>query len=191
MPEGDMILEDVYRSRANISATVFGAALIIGLTRLSSLLPSNYYFTYEGFILNPDPEVHWISIVAKLFIPSFVGVLLGYIWRDESKTASGVAGFVGPFLMLWPFLTQWNAIAPHSISAQFNTFVFLYCIYILASTYLTKAGALAGEYLGSILKVSFVAGEPIVISFSEIMKTATKGVIAFVTEQVLHKFLAH
>jgi hypothetical protein len=186
-----MALEDLYRSRVNISAAVFGGAVIIGLTRLSSLLPPNYYFTYEGFILNPDPEAHWLSLVAKLLIPVFAGLLLGYVWRDESRIASAVAGFGGPFLMLWPFLTEWYSIAPDTIKTQFNTFVFLYAIYIVASTYLAKTGALLGEYLGGILKISFVAGEPIVISFSEIVKTAMKGLIAFVTEQVLHKILAH
>jgi hypothetical protein len=182
-----MVLEDLYQSKVNISAAIFGTAVIIGLSRLSSLLPPYYYFTYEEFILDPNASKHLVSVIAKLLIPLFAGLLLGYIWRSDSKIAAGVAGFSAPFLMLWPFLTEWHAIAPDTIKTRFNTFVFLYALYIVASTYLTRAGALLGLYLSSSLRVSFVGGEPIVVSMSDVASTAAKGLVAFVIERILHK----
>ena len=35
-----MTFDDLYRARVNASAAIFGTALIIGLTRLTSLLPA-------------------------------------------------------------------------------------------------------------------------------------------------------
>jgi hypothetical protein len=182
-----MVLEDLYQSKVNISAAIFGTAVIIGLTRLSSLLPPYYYFTYEEFILDPNASKQLVSIIAKLVIPLFAGLLVGYIWRSDSKIAAGVAGFSAPFLMLWPFLTDWYALAPESIKARFNTFVFLYALYIVASAYLTRTGALLGLYLSGALKVSIVSGQPIVVSMSDVVSTAAKGLVVFVVERVLQK----
>jgi hypothetical protein len=184
-----MTFDDLYRAKVNISAAALGVAIIIALTRLSARLPERYYFTFEGFILNPRPEAHWISLAAKLFIPIVAGLVLGYIWRGEGKVAAAVAGFCGPSLMMWPLLTNWDVVAPASISGYFSPFILLYCLYIAASTYLCMTGALIGERLAGILKISFVAGDPIVISWSEVAKTAAKGLIAFLAEQVLHRIL--
>jgi hypothetical protein len=52
---------------------------------------------------------------------------------------------------------------------------------------LTRAGALLGLYLSSSLRVSFVGGEPIVVSMSDVASTAAKGLVAFVIERILHK----
>jgi hypothetical protein len=183
------ILADFFKAKTNVSAALLGAAMIDGLTRISSLLPSEFYFTFEDVLNNPNPKTHWISLLAKLLIPIFVGLVLGYIWRDDGKIAAAVGGFCGPFLTMWPFLAHWGDIAPDPIRGDFYAFVSLYCMYTVASIYLCMTGALIGAYLAR--SFIFVAGDPIVISLREVIRTGTIGLFAFLSGEIFHLIFDH
>jgi hypothetical protein len=188
-----MTLDGLFRTTINLSAALFGTAVILGLTRLNALLAQSIpgfprsYFTFETFILNPIPQHHWFALTGSLFIPLLAGLLVGYFWPSDGKAAAAVAGVGAPFLTMWPLLTHWDMLAPSTIGDRFYTFIFLYCIYVAASMFLCRAGALIGSYLSGIF--IFVPGDPIVISWTDVAKTAGKGIILFAVQQVLHRLV--
>jgi len=140
----------------NLSALVFGTILIAALTKLLHYLPTEYYFSFTGFLYYHDlaaaapadaplPQpTHWLSLVIKLAIPIVTGLILGVLWGEDGVKAAGAAGFAGAFLLCWPAIVEWDVLANPVVFDRKNQFLLLFAAYIGSFSYLCLAASRIG-----------------------------------------------
>jgi len=140
--------------KVNLSALIFGMALIVVLTKLSQYLPSQYYFWFSGFLYYHDilaatgsgdapvPQpANFASLLIKLAIPLITGLALGVLWEDDGIQAAGAAGFGGAFILCWPAIIAWDTFANPAVLERQNQFYLLFAAYIGSFAYLCLAAS--------------------------------------------------
>jgi len=120
----------------------FGVAVIILITKATSFLePYDSYFTFTGFLYESPEQISWRAIVIKFGIPIIVGLLVGFIAKDNPKGNAGVVGFLSSFILAWPVLVEWELLAPSSVQERRNAFLVIYSLYFGSYTYLCICGS--------------------------------------------------
>jgi hypothetical protein len=136
--------------KVNLSAFTFGMTAVVALTRLSQFLPTQYYFSFAGFLYYHElageagdirEPTHWLALLIKLAIPVLVGLLMGLIWEEDGIAAAGTAGFGGAFLLCWPGIVEWDLIANPMLADRRNQFLLLYAAYVGSFAYLCSAAS--------------------------------------------------
>jgi hypothetical protein len=132
----------------NIIKVGVGVAIIILLTKLSSLLAEQWYFSFGAFLFQYPNPIAWQAVVFKFAIPIVAGLILGFLDEDNPSASGASAGFIGAFVQTWPAITAWELFAPFELYDRQGAYLVVYAIYFVAYAYLTMFGAgLTHQYL--------------------------------------------
>ncbi|MBL8153048.1 MAG: hypothetical protein JNM70_02590 [Anaerolineae bacterium] len=130
------------RWKVNILFVALGTALVIVLTRLSSVVaPQNWYFTFGALLYEVPEPTSWQAVVIKFGIPVVVGLILGFVETENPSITAASAGFLGAFILTWPALTSWELYAPAPLLDRRGAFYLVYLFYFTAFAYLEMVGA--------------------------------------------------
>lgn len=128
--------------KVNILFVALGTALVIILTRLSSIAaPHNWYFTFGALLYEVPEPTSWQAIVIKFGIPVVVGLLLGFVETENPSITAASAGFLGAFILTWPALTSWELYAPAVLMDRRGAFYLVYLFYFTSFAYLAMVGS--------------------------------------------------
>jgi hypothetical protein len=145
-----MTFGELRTARISLMAFGLGIAIIVALARLTQYLPAEYYFSFAGFLFQPEigPDAvatpHWLSLVIKLVTPVVAGAIVGSIWRQDGVDSAGPAGLSAALLLCWPGLVEWQAIAHPLLLDRRNQYLVLYVLYMGSFAYFCAAGARLG-----------------------------------------------
>lgn len=193
-----MKLTELRHSKIHLLAFAAGVVLVVLLTRMTRYLPSEYYFSFAGFLYSADfsdpamqGSLHWLSLAIKLLTPVVAGFIIGSVFDEDGIGAAGPAGFSAALLLCWPGIVEWELIAHPDMLARRNQFLVLYALYIGSFAYLCAAGARLGPGMRRWLGARFGAATPsaIVVDWgkivNELIKSAILGTGSFVMGYVL------
>jgi hypothetical protein len=94
--------------KMNFLIVCLGVALVIVLTKATSLLVEwGWYFTFGGFLFGVTP-IQWPAILIKLGISILVGLLIGFFVQENSRGTAGAIGFSSAFILAWPAINDWQ-----------------------------------------------------------------------------------
>lgn len=184
----------------NLCAVVFCSVLTVISVKATMLLPGQYYFTFSGFLFSGDVatsdllrpgsaedayrdgffqpnrgyvlEKSWISLLIKLAIPGLSGFVMALLWAPSAQvTSARVAGFLSAFLLTWPALLYWDAMAVPPSLYKRNAFLVIYVLYWVAYMLISGAGAQLGSLVSSSTKMDFNLGDAITQSIYGIATT--------------------
>jgi hypothetical protein len=136
--------------RMNFLLVCVGVALVMVLTKLSSLLaPYGWYFSFTEFLFTQSDKPYWPAVVVKFAIPIVGGIFVGFFETENPKGTAAAVGFASSFILAWPALNDWALYVTDEVVAKREyAFKIVYVLYFFAYSHLGMVGArLATLYL--------------------------------------------
>jgi hypothetical protein len=178
--------------KVNFLVLCVGIALVISLTKLSSLLaPYDWYFSFSELLFAVPYPPTWASIIIKFAIPVIGGLFVGFFASENPKGTAGAVGFSSAFILAWPAINDWTLyITDEVLVGREYAFKIVYVLYFIAYTHLSIAGArLMSIYLNFAAQQGQTRTTIIsdVLDWKNSVKPAMIGVVSSVASFVLNK----
>jgi hypothetical protein len=118
-----------------------GIALIIVMTKATTLLPDGWYFSFSRALYGVPERPELPAILVKFFIPVVAGCFIGFLSQDNPMGTAGAVGFSAAFILAWPAFNSWELYVDKSLVDREYAFKLVYLLYFVAYYYLAIWGA--------------------------------------------------
>ena len=95
-------------------------------------------------IINNGIMDYIIAALIRIFPVFLFGFICGIIFGKDEIFSIAIAGALAAFLLSWPIMLLWGTVVTSSWSDYKNTFVILYCLYIVSFHFTARFGGLLG-----------------------------------------------